>query len=145
MLASSNSAGVIDVWDLKSGTLTLVGSIRKETVYSLAFNPSGTQLAVGTSGFVYLIDPKTVKETARIPHAGKVNGVAYSADGSTLATASLKAIQFWAVTTIPKLDSANLVDAACSRLTVNFSESQWSSFFSDEEFRVLCKDLPVPK
>ena len=143
-LASSNSAGLIEIWKYESNTFAPSKSIRKETVYSLAFNPQGTQLAVGTTNNIYLIDPNTVEETARIPQAGTVYGVSYSPDGKTLVTSSLKAIQFWDVTKIETVDSNNLVQTACSRLTTNFSKAQWSNFFGDEQFKVLCDGLPVP-
>jgi WD40 repeat protein len=144
LLVSSNSAGLIQIWKYENGNFSLVNSIRKETVYSLAFNPAGTRLTVGTMNAVYLIDPTTVKETARILHAGKVTGISYSADGSTMTTASLKTVLFWDVTKIDSFEADNLVDAACSRLTANFSASQWSNLFGDEEYRVLCEGLPVP-
>ncbi len=143
-LASSNSAGLIEIWKYESNTFAPSKSIRKETVYSLAFNPQSTQLAIGTTNNIYLIDPNTVEETARIPQAGTVYGVSYSPDGKTLVTSSLKAIQFWDVTKIETVDSNNLVQTACSRLTTNFSKAQWSNFFGDEQFKVLCDGLPVP-
>ena len=144
MLASCNTEGFIEIWKLENGASTLIGSIRKEAVHSMSFNPDGTRLAVGTTNTVYLIDPKTVKETARIPQAGTVTGVSYSADGSILATSSLKAVQFWDMTKIQPVKSDNLVDVACSRLKANFSKAQWSNLFGAEEYRVLCKNLPVP-
>ncbi len=110
----------------------------------MAFNPQGTQLAVGTTAFTYLINPSTVTETARIPQPGTVYGVSYSADGSTLVTSSLKAIQFWDLKQIETIESDQLIEAACSRLTANFSQAQWSNFFGDEKFKVLCEKLPVP-
>jgi WD40 repeat protein len=144
MIASSNSKGFIEIWELKNDTPRSVGSIQKESVYSMSFNPAGTQLAVGTTNTVYLINPFTVKETARIPHAGIVTGVSYSADGNIIASASLKAIQFWDLTKVQFLNADDLVDAACSRLTANFSESQWSNLFGGEKYWVLCENLPVP-
>ncbi|HKJ38360.1 MAG TPA: TIR domain-containing protein [Anaerolineales bacterium] len=144
MLASSNSEGFIEIWKLEDGAFNSVGSIQKETVYAMAFNPAGTQLAIGTTNTVYLLDPFTVEETARIPHAGIVKGISYSTDGSTMATTSLKAIQFWDLTKIQILYADDLVGAACSRLRANFSEAQWSNLFGDENYRLLCDDLPVP-
>jgi WD40 repeat protein len=91
-----------------------------------------------------LINPGTVTETARIPQSGTVYGVSYSADGSTLVTSALKAIQFWDLGKIETIESDQLIDAACSRLTINFSKAQWSNFFGDEEFKILCDKLPVP-
>lgn len=144
MLASSNSAGLIEVWKYANGSFNLVNSIRKDSIYSLAFNPSGTRLAVGTTNTVYLIDPSTVKEAARIPQPGRVIGISYSTDGEIMATAALKAVQFWEVPKIIDIQSDRLVTVACSRLTANFSQAQWSNLFGSEPYKVLCENLPVP-
>jgi WD40 repeat protein len=142
LLASSNSAGLINIWKNTNGKFTFVNSIRKDAVYSMAFNPSGNRLAVGATNAVYVIDTTTVDEVARIPHAGKVDGVSYSLDGKIMATASLKAVQFWDVTKLDNIQADTIVPAACSRLTTNFSEAQWSNLFGNEPYRKLCVDLP---
>lgn len=144
LLASSNPAGLIEIWRFENGTFSKVDSIRKEFVRSMAFNPKGFSLAVGVRNTIFVINPLTVEETARIPQAGDVTGLSYSADGTVMATASSRAIQFWDVTRLEVIDSNELVPAACARLTMNFSEAQWSNFFGDEEYRVLCPALPVP-
>ena len=143
MLASSNSTGLIEVWKNENGNFVITGSLRRDAVHSLGFNPGGSVLAVGSRNDVFLINPDTVKETARIPHAGAVIGLSYSVDGKIMATASLKTIQFWQMP-IQAITSDDLVHAACSRLTENFSEAQWSNFFRGEEYVKLCEDLPVP-
>ncbi|MDL1912554.1 TIR domain-containing protein [Chloroflexi bacterium CFX6] len=144
LLASANSAGLIEVWKFENAGFSRVGSIRKDSVYSLAFNPNGLTLAAGARNDVFLINPFTVREVARIPHAGNVSGVSYSADGNVMATASLRAVQFWDVPRIEDIDPHELVNAACARLTANFSQAQWSNFFGNEEYRTLCEGLPVP-
>ena len=144
LLASSNSEGLIEIWRLDNGEFIWVGSIRKETVHSMMFDPTSTQLAVGTTNTVYLIDPLTVKETARIPHAGIVAGVSYQADGDIFATTSLRSIQFWDMTRIQALHSDDLVDEACKRLKENFSEAQWGNLFGGQPYETLCDQLPVP-
>ena len=144
LLASSNSAGLVEIWMFENESSSRVGSIRKDSVYSLAFNPSGTRLAVGTTNTVYLIDPSTVEEAARIPQPGRVMGISYSTEGDIMATASLKAVQFWDVPKIIDIPSNRLVTVACSRLTANFSQAQWSNLFGGEPYKVLCENLPVP-
>ena len=109
-----------------------------------ANNPLGSQLLVGVAGNVYILSPLTGVEMARIRHKDSVNGLSFSADGNTLATASLRAIQFWDVQKIPEVEGDGLIDAACSRLTQNFTMSQWESFFDDEPYRKLCENLPAP-
>lgn len=144
LLASSNSAGLIEIWKLEGGNFSQIGSIRKDFVSSLAFNPNNLVLAVGSRDNVFLVNPLLVNEIARIPHAGDVTGLSYSADGNRMATASLKAVQFWEMAPIPSLGSDELVEAACLRLDSNFSQSQWNNLSGNEEYRVLCDGLPVP-
>lgn len=144
LLASSNSAGLIEIWKYQEGAFSKVDSIRKEFVRSMAFNPKGFSLAVGVRNTIFVINPLTVEETARIPQAGDVTGLSYSGDGTVMATASSRAIQFWDVTRLDVIDTNELIPAACARLPSNFSQAQWSNFFGDEEYRVLCEGLPVP-
>jgi len=61
-----------------------------------------------------------------------------------MATASLKTAQFWEMAPIQAIGPEDLVEAACSRLSTNFSLAQWSNFFGTEEYRELCPGLPVP-
>ena len=144
LLASSNSAGFIEIWKLENDVFSPVGSIQKEAVHSMAFSPDGAQLAVGTTDTVYLVDTDSVEEMSRIPHAGKVAGLSFSIDGNILATASLSAVQFWDVEKIQLLHADDLVDAACKRLRENFSEAQWNNLFGDQVYDTLCDQLPVP-
>jgi WD40 repeat protein len=144
LLASSNSAGLVEVWKYEGGSFSLAGSIRKDSVHSLEFDPNGLVLAVGARDNVFLIDPFDASEVARIPHADDVLGLSYSADGNRMATASLKAVQFWDMASIPAIVPGDLIAAACSRLSANFSQAQWSNFFGNEEYRELCAGLPVP-
>jgi len=144
LLASSNSGGLIEAWRIENGGFSPLKPIRKDSVYSMAFSPDGERLAVGATNDVYLVDTSTMEEVARIPQPGKVVGLSYSADGNVMATASLRAVQFWDVTKIVNLPKDDLVAVACSRLTENFPEAQWSNLFGDEAYRILCKDLPVP-
>jgi WD40 repeat protein len=144
LLASSNSAGLIEVWKFDGGSFTPVSSIREDSVYSLAFNPNGLVLAVGSRNNVFLVEPLTVKEIARIPHAGDVTGLSYSVDGNRMATTSLRVVQFWDMAPIQAIHSDDLVSTACSRLSANFSPAQWSNLFGSEEYRELCPGLPVP-
>ena len=144
LLASSNSAGLVEVWKLENGTFNFVDDIRRDSVFSLTFNSAGDRIAVGTTNALYLIDPQTVDETARIPHPASVVGASYSPDGSIMATVSQRAIQFWETGGLANIGSAELVSAACSRLSANFSSAQWSNLFGNDEYRVLCEGLPVP-
>ncbi|MBI4759632.1 MAG: TIR domain-containing protein [Chloroflexota bacterium] len=144
LFAASNSAGLVKVWQVDGKTFRETGELRKEFVSSLAFSPAGDALAVGSRDSVFLLDPLTMKETSRVPLGGDVGSLAYSTDGSLLATASQRAVQFWETASIPVIASQDLTAAACTRLTANLSQAQWSSLFSGEAYRVLCEGLPVP-
>ena len=65
-------------------------------------------------------------------------------DEKTLATASLKTIQLWDVSTLQKLKTDDLIKTACSHLIWNFSESTWGVMFGDQPYHKLCEQLPGP-
>jgi WD40 repeat protein len=144
LLASADSAGKVTIWQYKDGKFSAVGSFDKERAVSLAFQPDGTRLAVGTAKYVYLMD-SIGKELARIPHMDTVNSVSFSADGNYLATASSTLLQVWAIDKIELIQRADLIPAACSRLFENLSQAQWKTFFGGEDPKPLCENLPVPQ
>jgi WD40 repeat protein len=142
LLAANNSSGQIYIWKRQGNDFSPLQNFSSEEAFSMVFNPSGDQLLVGVPGNVYFLNPLTGVEVARIRHKDIVNSVSYSADGKTLATASLRAIQFWDVGKISKIQGDSLIDEACSRLTQNFDAAQWISFFNTEPYKKLCEDLP---
>ena len=144
LLASSNSSGQIEIWKYQNAQFIPQASLQKDQAVSMSFDPAGELLAVGTNGNVHLIDTTTGKELARIPHVGVVSGVSFSADGSILATASSRTMQFWEVAGIQLIKADDLIETACSRLTENFSQERWSALFGSQPYELLCTDLPVP-
>jgi len=143
-LASSDSTGTVTIWEYRDGKFTAMGSFNKERAVSLAFDPDGTLLAVGTAKYVHLID-STGKELARIPHIDTVNSVSFSGDGNYLATTTSTLLQVWAIDQIELIKRDDLIPAACSRLVRNFDTAQWSTFFGQEKYKTLCENLPVPQ
>jgi WD40 repeat protein len=143
-LASSNSTGQIQIWQQVNGKFIEPKVINKEGAVSLAFNPSNSLIAIGATDEVYLINPSTLEEYARIPHTGTVSSVSFSADGATLMTSSLKVLQFWDISKIQETKKENLVEIACQHLTENLTGEQWSTLFETERYRPLCVNLPVP-
>ncbi len=141
LLASSSSGGKVAIFQYQDGQITELSSLIKEQATSLAFHPNGSLLAMGTARNVYLVDVATGKEVARIPHISTVNGVSFSADGSYLATASSRDLQFWEMSGIQQVKSDDLIGFACSYLYENFSAAQWEQFFAGEPYEPLCKDL----
>ena len=145
MLASANSSGQIQIWQNTNGKFEPLKTLKKQQPYSIAFNPQGNLLSVATVNNVYIIDTASGEEVSRIPHKGIVYNVSFSSDGTKLATASLKTIQFWDVSTLQKLRTANLIETACSHLIWNFSSSEWNAMFGgDQPYKKLCENLPVP-
>jgi WD40 repeat protein len=142
IFAASNSSGQIHIWKKRGSAYTLLLTIPLEQVFSMTFNPQADQLVVGVLNYVYILDPDSGNELSRIRHKDIVSGLSFSPDGSILATASLKAIQFWNVEKIAFIPSDELETAACARLTKNFDAAQWIAFFGEEEYRKLCDDLP---
>ena len=149
LLAAANPAGRIDIWKLQNDQFTPLSNFIKEQAVSLAFNPEGTRLAIGTAKNVFLMDVMSGKEVARIPHTDIVNGVSYSQDGKYLATASSKVLQLWGTTSLRQIEikgeSKDLISAACSRLFENLSQVQWETFFGTEAYQPLCENLPNPQ
>jgi WD40 repeat protein len=144
LLASADSTGAITLWQYQDGTFTAAASFDKERAVSLAFQPGGTILAIGTARYVYLVNTAG-QELARIPHTDTVNGVSFSGDGKYLATASSTLLQVWELAKIDLVENDHLIGAACSRLFQNFSVSQWESFFRGEQYEPLCADLQTPE
>ncbi len=145
LFASSNSSGQLSIWQVSGNEFLLLHALSGvEEAASMLFDPQGVRLFVGTTNTLLVYDPLAGHETDRIRHQDVVNGIAFSPDGSTLVTASLKNIQFWDVQKIPGIITDDLVEVACSRLTQNFSFAEWTAFFGKEPYRELCGTLPVP-
>jgi hypothetical protein len=101
-------------------------------------------LFLGETDQIIVLDPFTGNEVNRIRQMGEVADLAFSPDGSTLFTAALRAIQYFDLDAMKDISGEEIITAACSRLTHNFSASEWILFFEDEEYRALCESLPAP-
>ena len=143
-LASSNSTGQIHIWNQENGNFTEPKIFTKAAAFSMAFNPANNLLAIGSVDNVYLINPSTLEEFARIPHTGSVSSVAFSVDGTTLLTASLKVLQFWDLAKIQEIKKATIVETACQHLIENLSGDLWNTLFETERYRTLCVNLKIP-
>ncbi len=144
LLAANNSSGQVYIWQWQGSDLTLLQNIPSEQASSMIFNPKGDRLYLGVLNNVYALDSFTGAEISRIRHKDSVSDMSFSTDGNVLATASLKAIQFWDMPKISQIQGSDLIEAACARLTQNFDAAQWTSFFGEELYQKLCENLPVP-
>ncbi|HEX8990846.1 MAG TPA: AAA family ATPase, partial [Anaerolineales bacterium] len=105
-LASMGEDGTTEVWDANTGQrlLTVAGQARKYSIYAsqlLAFSPDGKHLAIKAQNDVRIIDVSSGNPLMTISgHSGEVMAIAYSADGSRLATGSAdKTAKIWDAST----------------------------------------------
>ena len=142
LFVSSNSSGQLSIWQVSGKEFSLLHSLPGVEAVSLAFDLKSSRLFAGTMNELLIYDPRDGHELYRIRHQDAVNGISFSADGNTLATASLKAVQLWDIQKLPDITTDDLVTAACSHLTQNFSSAEWTAFFGEESYRKLCEVLP---
>ena len=66
--------------------------------------------------------------------------VGFSSDGKQLITGSYDdTARVWS------LDSADLIEKACSRLDRNLTKKEWQEYIGDiAEYQATCPDLPIP-
>lgn len=69
-------------------------------VWCLSFSPDSKCLALGlATGFVQLLEMQSRAEVARFPHPSGINALAFSPDGTTLATVAGRSIRLWDIAT----------------------------------------------
>jgi len=145
LLASASSDGSVNVWDMnQSDLVNPIYQFRQGgRVNALDFNSQKQWLALaGDDGFAYIFDLNNGEEVIRIPQGDIVSGIDFSTDGNLLATVSRKTIQFFDVNLLMPISKEDLPQAACSRLIRNLNQSEWTSFFPQEEYHILCEGLP---
>ena len=98
LLAQNSHAQDYNRWSLPEGALMRLG---KGDVRDVVWSPDGTRLAVGTSPGIWLYDARTGAEVSLITgHSFRVNAVAFSPDGLTLASGSRDhTVRLWDVAT----------------------------------------------
>jgi WD40 repeat protein len=146
LLATASSNGSIYIWETKDTSFkTPLYKFEVDgEVLTVDFSPDNHWLAIGSSAqLAYLWDMTTAQEVARIPHVDEVTSVSFSVDGKILATVSRKVVELWDAAAIPLVDSEGLITTSCGRLTSNLSKTTWKLLFLEEEYRMICPDLPV--
>jgi WD40 repeat protein len=108
----------------------------------LAFSPDNMTLAGGSFGYAYLWDTATAQEFARIPHGSNpVTSVSFTNDGKQLLTVSRKVVRIWDISAIPHVSKEQLIDYACSHITSNLSQDEWTNYFGDTKYHPTCPNL----
>jgi WD40 repeat protein len=145
LCASSSLQGLTRFWEVGDANFSRAAQFTQNgEALSLDFSPDKKLLAIGgKEGVAYLIDLSIYQEIARIPHVIEVTSVAFSNDGSYLATVSFKTTQLWDVAKFEPIYKENLAEVACSRMTHNMSTLKWEQVLFDEPYHLICPDLPA--
>jgi WD40 repeat protein len=146
LLATGSSESLVALWNVADDSFSRVNyDLRTDSgVSSMEFSPKNDILAVGDSkGLVFLFDIVHGEEAARLRHANKASSVSFSPDGTQLAVASQKGVDLWDMTAILFTKRDQLIESACARMTHNLSHGEWANIFPNEQYRLICPDLPA--
>jgi WD40 repeat protein len=146
LLATGSSEATVNLWNVEDGSFSPMENsfLANGETLSIRFSPDDARLAVGdSSGYVYLFDLVLNQELARLPHVDKVTSISFSPDGRRLATVVRKTVFLWDVASIPLVKRDQLEEIACGSLTSNLDEVEWKSLFFEEEYRLICPNLPA--
>jgi WD40 repeat protein len=146
LLAIGSSEATVYLWNVEDGSFSRSKNdfLANGGVLSLDFSPDNKRLAVGDStGYVYLFDLALGQEVARLPHVDKVTSISFSLDGKQLATVARKTVSLWDVPSIPLILRDKLTETACAHLINNFDENKWKLLFFEEQYRLICPNLPA--
>jgi WD40 repeat protein len=130
------------VWDVSSGR-EVSRLAQDKYVTALSFSPDGKWIATGGDDKTLRIwDARTGQELERMTGAqdNEVWSVAFSPDGRWIAAGGYDNPQQSFVRIYP-LDSADLIQIACSRLWRNFTADEWHNDLGSEQYQPTCPNI----
>jgi WD40 repeat protein len=145
-LATGGSEAVVQLWSVADGIFTRSEHVFHvaNSVLSISFSPDNSMLAIGDlEGNAYLVDLNRMEEVARFKNINKVTGITFTPDNKQLAIAAFKTINLWDIASLHFLYTDQLTETACARQIENFSAAKWNIIFGDEEYRLICPNLPI--
>ncbi|MGD8404443.1 MAG: TIR domain-containing protein [Anaerolineales bacterium] len=97
-VATSGENALVTVWDVSSGEKEF-DLENPSSVLSVTYQPGETHLATGMRNRIVIWDTETQEQVTTLLQAGEINAIAYSHDGTLLATASSEGtIRIWNAT-----------------------------------------------
>jgi WD40 repeat protein len=144
LLAAANGGRTVSLWEI-AGRMPLAPlSLERAAVWSVAFSPVSGLLALGSAQIVSVVDNKVIlvdvgnrKPLGDLNQIWPVFGVAFSPDGSLLASVGGYSVTLWSA------DAQSWRRLACSVVNRNLSRSEWREVTgASVSFRLVCPDLP---
>lgn len=143
-LVTVSQDNVVRFWDDTTGEL-LDRFFVDSQIRAIEISSDGTKLAItGDDNIARVWEISTVggtnislTEVSRVIHLGIINDVVFGADGRQIATASNDRTVL-----ISLLIPSELIDKACSRVTRNMTQIEWTQFFEGEVYELTCPNLP---
>ncbi len=140
-LALGSSEGLMLLWNLQENAISGQMYDRQGRVLRLAFSPDGKILVAGHDNYYLTMwDVQSRQPLFRpiLRHTGSVYGLAFSNDGTTLASAGNE-IVLW------DMSPPSWLKNSCNLAGRNLGQTEWQQYFPDEEYRSTCPQWPAGK
>lgn len=142
-LITVSQDNVVRFWDEANGNL-LDRFFVDSQIRAIEISSDGNKLAITSEDNIARVweiqaseQNISLTEVSRVVHLGIINDVVYGAGGNHIATASNDRTVL-----ISLLIPDELIDKACNRLTRNLTQVEWTQFFEEETYALICPQLP---